>query len=89
MVPVKSSLELCYERLGPLPIINHFLGRLGLDDALADSIPSQDRDTGLPYVSCLTELQQKPKARALTRFDPPLLTKTEPPPTTPPNLPPH
>lgn len=48
-----SSLELSAERLGPLPIVNHFLERLGLEQALADFVPSQDRNTGLPYSKVL------------------------------------
>jgi transposase len=31
------------ERLGPLPIINHFIARMGLDDALARHVPSDQR----------------------------------------------
>lgn len=46
-------LELRTERLGPLPIVNRFLDRLGLDGLLADFVPSQDRDTGLPYAKAL------------------------------------
>lgn len=53
MVKVKPSAELRIQRLGPLPILNHFLRRLNLDAALADFIPSQDRDTGLPYAKAL------------------------------------
>lgn len=51
-MPVKP-FELLPERMGPLPIVNHFLERLGLDAALADFVPSQDRDTGLPYAKAL------------------------------------
>jgi transposase len=45
--------ELLTERLGPLPIVNHFMDRLGLDRSLADFVPSQDRDTGLSYARAL------------------------------------
>jgi hypothetical protein len=31
------------ERLGPLPLINHFIVRMGLDDALARHVPSDQR----------------------------------------------
>jgi len=48
-----SSFELLIERLGPLPILNRFLDRLGVDEALAAFVPSQDRDTGLPYAKAL------------------------------------
>jgi hypothetical protein len=34
---------LLIERLGPLPIINHFVARMGLDDALARHVPSDQR----------------------------------------------
>ena len=34
---------LLIERLGPLPIINHFIARMGLDDALARRVPSDQR----------------------------------------------
>src|SRR5262252_3987401 len=34
---------LLIERLGPLPIINHFIARMGLDDALARHVPSDQR----------------------------------------------
>jgi Domain of unknown function (DUF4277) len=34
---------LLIERLGPLPLINHFIARMGLDDALARHVPSDQR----------------------------------------------
>jgi hypothetical protein len=34
------DLTLQSERLGPLPIINHFIQRMGWEDALARHIPS-------------------------------------------------
>jgi transposase len=34
---------LLIERLGPLPLINHFIVRMGLDDALARHVPSDQR----------------------------------------------
>ena len=34
---------LLIERLGPLPIINHFIARMGLDDAFARHVPSDAR----------------------------------------------
>lgn len=45
--------ELHTERLGPLPIVNYFIARLGLDEILAGFVPAQDRDTGLPYAKAL------------------------------------
>lgn len=48
-----KTLELATERLGPLPILNRFLDRLGMDEALATFVCSQDRDTGLAYAKAL------------------------------------
>ena len=53
MASVKPSSELLIQRLGPLPLINHFIRRLNLDATLADFVPSQDRDSGLPYAKAL------------------------------------
>jgi transposase len=50
---VKTPFELSQQRLGPLPIINRFIDRLGLDEAFAEFIPSQDRSTDLPYAKAL------------------------------------
>ena len=43
---------LLIERLGPLPIINHFIARMGLDDALARHVPSDQRSL-VPYARAL------------------------------------
>src|SRR6516225_10633595 len=43
---------LLIERLGPLPIINHFIARMGLDDALARHVPSDQR-CALPHARAL------------------------------------
>ncbi len=48
-----ASFELQTERLGPLPVVNHFLDRLGLDDLLGEFVPSQDRASGLAYATAL------------------------------------
>jgi hypothetical protein len=37
------------ERLGPLPIVNHFLDRLGLAVLLEQFVPTTDRRCALPY----------------------------------------
>ena len=37
------------ERLGPLPIVNHFLSRLGLEELLDSFVPTIDRRCRLPY----------------------------------------
>src|SRR5215469_2832452 len=43
---------LLIERLGPLPIINHFIVRMGLDDALARHVPSDQR-CAVPHARAL------------------------------------
>jgi transposase len=43
---------LLIERLGPLPIINHFIARMGLDDALARRVPSDQR-CAIPHARAL------------------------------------
>src|SRR5262245_42807500 len=43
---------LLIERLGPLPIINHFIARMGLDDVLARHVPSDQRCT-VPHARAL------------------------------------
>jgi transposase len=43
---------LLIERLGPLPIINHFIARMGLDDALARHVASDQR-CAVPYARAL------------------------------------
>jgi hypothetical protein len=40
------------ERLGPLPLINHFIERIGLEDALARHVPSDQRCT-VPHARAL------------------------------------
>ena len=40
------------ERLGPLPLINHFIERMGLEDALARHVPSDQRCT-VPHARAL------------------------------------
>jgi transposase len=45
--------RLLTERLGPLPLLNHFLGRLGLDSLLDRFVPTDDRRCKLPYAKAL------------------------------------
>lgn len=44
-----QALELRTQRLGPLPLINHYLDRLGLAPLLDRFVPTQDRRCRLPY----------------------------------------
>lgn len=41
------------ERLGPLPVVNHFVGRLGLEKLWEDYVPTRDRRCSLPYANAL------------------------------------
>jgi hypothetical protein len=43
----QGSLGLESEVLGALPVVNHFFGRLGLDEALGRHVPSNDRRLSL------------------------------------------
>jgi transposase len=47
---IDATLQI--ERLGPLPIINHFIARMGLDDALARHVPSNQRSL-VPHARAL------------------------------------
>ena len=48
-----DALELRSERLGPLPLINRFLDRLGLEAMLERFVPTNDRRVRLPYAKAL------------------------------------
>lgn len=51
-VPI-DSLGLESRRLGPLPLINHFLERLGLEALLDRFVPTPDPRTRIPHARCL------------------------------------
>jgi transposase len=51
-VPV-TELDLKTERLGPLPIINHFIDKMGLDRLLDRFVPTTDKRVRLPYAKGL------------------------------------
>ena len=48
-----ARFELRSERLGPLPLINHFIARLGLHELLNKHVPTQDRRNSLKHASAL------------------------------------
>jgi transposase len=48
-----GALSLRTQQLGPLPLINHFLDRLGLEAHLERFVPTQDRRIRLPYAKGL------------------------------------
>jgi transposase len=47
------ELKLKTERLGPLPIINHFMDKMGLDCLLDRFVPTDDKRVRLPYAKGL------------------------------------
>ena len=49
----KRTFDLRSERLGPLPLINHFLERLGLSDLLHHFVPTTHPRCRLPYAKAL------------------------------------
>jgi len=51
--PIDDSLKLRVQRLGPLPLINHFLERLELEEHLERLVPTTDRRIRLPYAKAL------------------------------------
>jgi transposase len=52
-VPTNDSFELRTERLGPLPIANHFLERLGVEDLLNRFVPTLDQRYILGHAKAL------------------------------------
>ncbi len=51
--PSFDALKLRSERLGPLPLINRFLERLGLEELLERFVPTNDRRIRLPFAKGL------------------------------------
>ncbi len=51
--PGRAGFTLRTERLGPLPVVNHFLHRMGLEELLEKYVPTRDRRVGCPYASSL------------------------------------
>ena len=48
-----ASLELATERFGPLPLVNHFIEKLGLEGLLERHVPTSDPRVRLPYAKGL------------------------------------
>ena len=53
MAAGRSGFQLRTQRLGPLPLINHFLKRLGLESVLDEFVPTRDRRIRLPHAKSL------------------------------------
>lgn len=51
-IPQETRFSLRIERLGPLPLINHFIARIGLEDVLARHLPSDTR-CAVPHARAL------------------------------------
>jgi hypothetical protein len=50
---LSSEFALKTERLGPLPLINHFLERMGLETLLGKHVPATDRRCRVPHAQAL------------------------------------
>jgi len=51
--PRSSAFTLRTERLGPLPLVNHFIERIGLADLLERHVPTTDRRCRLSHAQAL------------------------------------
>jgi transposase len=49
----EAWFDLRVERLGPLPIVGHFISRMDLDGLLDKYVPTEDRRCALPYARTL------------------------------------
>lgn len=49
----RSAFVLQTERMGPLPVVNHFLARLSLEALLDRFVPTQDRRYSFPHAKAL------------------------------------
>jgi len=52
-MPKQLPFELRTERLGPLPIVNHFLNRLGIEEILKRFVPTDDKRYLLEHAKAL------------------------------------
>jgi hypothetical protein len=48
-----SALGILAERLGPLPLINHFLARMGLLELLEQHVPTTDGRSAVSHAQAL------------------------------------
>ena len=48
-----EKFALSTERLGPLPLVNHFISRLGLSELLDHYVPTTDRRCAAPHATAL------------------------------------
>jgi transposase len=51
--PRSSAFTLRTERLGPLPLVNHFIDRMGLENLLEKHVPTTDRRCRLSHAQAL------------------------------------
>jgi transposase len=49
----KARFSLHSERLGPLPLVNHFLQRIGLEELLDKHVPTRDRRSAVAHARAL------------------------------------
>jgi len=49
----KTRFSLHSERLGPLPLVNHFLQRIGLEQLLDKHVPTRDQRSAVAHAQAL------------------------------------
>ena len=64
---MQGPFELRSERLGPLPLINHFTSRLGLADLIDDTVPTSDGRCRLAYAKAIGVLIRSIASATLPR----------------------
>jgi len=52
----KGPFDIRTERLGPLPLVNHVLERMGVEEILERHVPTRDRRVALPHARALLVL---------------------------------
>ena len=63
----QGDLTVRTERLGPLPLINHVLGRLGLEPLLAEFVPTADPRQQIRHARALGVLLRSPSRARMSR----------------------
>ena len=54
--PLSTDFALITERLGPLPLVNHFIKRIGLSELFDQYVPTNDRRCAVPHGRALAVL---------------------------------
>jgi hypothetical protein len=62
-----SALGILAERLGPLPLINHFLARMGLLELLEQHVPTTDGRSAVSHAQALGVLLRSIQSSSANR----------------------